>query len=151
MYFCSRKRNAVANIEPSGTSAEQDQEKEYSVEKVLNKRKRNNKIEYFIKWKCYDDKYNTWEPEENLDCADLINEFEETERKKKEKVSDTIPPRKIPEKIIGATECNGQLEFLTKWIGIEEAEFVPAKEANLKWPQMVIEFYEGFLSYDSDS
>lgn len=215
----------------SGAEEPELEEEEYSVEKILLKRERNGKTEYFLKWKNYSSEDNTWEPEENLDCAELIKEFEaelkRTEnRKKKEqpersrkrtlsnstvasgassdagpskerkkgspskqkssnnssekadKVADktldktpeknkendgddditenkesddpatpTPPLEKVPEKIIGATDSSGQLMFLLKWQGIEEADLIPAKDANTMCPQIVIRFYEERLTW----
>lgn len=261
--------------EVGSNSEGEEQEEEYSVEKILNKRVTKGKVEYYLKWKGYNEEDNTWEPEENLDCEELIKEFEEKLLKKeraaamkkdkvkepsKDQQKDTLergrkrtlsnstivsatsdagpskerrkggtPPKRAssktktaekvdkadkldkpdksakpdeddeeddddenevendeeendidenddtadnsfensinanrpglevvttlrnstrePESIIGATDSSGQLMFLLKWKGIEEADLIPAKEANLMCPQVVIKFYEERLTW----
>jgi len=182
-----------------------EEEEEFSVEKVLDRRHRNGKVEYLLKWKGYSDADNTWEPEENLDCPDLIAIYEDErkrkereaekkkeesapkkrksvavtgsgpsslsgddkpEKEKKEKVVEKEKKKRTenslareepkvmgfdkkldPEKIIGATDASGELMFLMKWKGTDEADLVPAKVANVRCPQVVISFYEERLTW----
>ncbi|XP_027839959.1 chromobox protein homolog 1-like [Aphis gossypii] len=219
-----RSKESVPRVDSN--SETEEQEEEYSVEKILDKRTRNGKVEYFLKWNGYSDADNTWEPEENLDCEELIKDFEEKLKQEKKKTqpergrkrtlsnstvtscassdagpskgsrknsppqkkvekSDKLdksdksdksdemedsatvdgeqngvsddppnhveengpPPEKVAEKIIGATDSSGQLMFLLKWQGIEEADLIPAKDANLMCPQIVIKFYEERLTW----
>jgi len=147
---------------------------EFEVEKILDSRTKKGKAEYLIKWKGFDkEDDNTWEPVENLDCKDKIDEFnrkkkidddkkdkkgekrkgdkKESEPKKKKEKEDNKPrgfARQLTaERIIGATNDPGELFFLIKWKGNDEADLVPAKEANIKIPQIVIKFYEERLNW----
>uniref|UniRef100_A0A8D0U8U1 Chromobox 3 n=1 Tax=Sus scrofa TaxID=9823 RepID=A0A8D0U8U1_PIG len=125
-----------------------------------------------IKLHCAD---NTWEPEENLDCPELIEAFlnsqkagkekdgakrkslsdsESDDSKSKKKRDAADKPRGFargldPERIIGATDSSGELMFLMKWKDSDEADLVLAKEANMKCPQIVIAFYEERLTWHS--
>lgn len=64
-----------------GTEGEETNKKielEYEVEKVLDKRFRKGRAEYFVKWKHYDE--TTWEPLKNLgNVEDLLEEFDNRE------------------------------------------------------------------------
>jgi len=147
---------------------------EYFVESIQDKRVSFGKIEYLLKWKGFNDSDNTWEPVENLDCPELIEEFERTlsesnspKRKleleptnKKKKIVDLQEkdalPRGferglIPEKILGATDSKGELMFLMKWKNSDEADLVPSRIANTKCPQVVIKFYEERLMWHNTS
>ena len=141
-------------------------EEEYVVDQLLDKRIKNGKVEYLISWQGYGPDENTWEPKANLDCPELIKDFEEKikEKKKRGKGSSGDGPhpeedRRVrgfdrglqAERIIGATDSSGELLFLMKWKGSDEADLVPARQANVKVPQIVIQFYEERLSWHSTS
>ena len=57
-----------------------DPQVEYVVERVLSRRVRRGRTEYYLKWKGYDESWNTWEPEENLSCPLLVAQFLAAER-----------------------------------------------------------------------
>ncbi|KAI6649315.1 Chromobox protein-like protein 1-like isoform X2 [Oopsacas minuta] len=157
---------------PSPAKFESEDEEIYSVEKIVDKRIVAGKVEYYLKWKGFGSADNTWEPEDNLDCSNLISEYERNLKAKKPKVEKPGPPgiglkekvnpipsssdmdEKIgfaraldPERIIGATEQDGNIIFLIKWKGSDENDLVPASEANIKCPQVVIKFYESKLTW----
>ncbi|XP_053094658.1 chromobox protein homolog 1b isoform X1 [Pangasianodon hypophthalmus] len=157
----------------------EEEEEEYVVEKVLDRRIVKGRIEYLLKWKGFSEwvyirEDNTWEPEENLDCPDLIAEYLQSQRtanesggkrraeadgdgKESQPKKRKDEPEKLrgfargldPERIIGATDSSGELMFLMKWKNSDEADLVPAKEANVKCPQVVISFYEERLTWHS--
>jgi len=112
----------------SGTDDE-----EYEVEKILGKRKRQGGVEYLIKWAGYDNSQNTWEPEENLDCADRIKDFEEknlaAEQAKKEKK--TRERKKSTEKRRKRSTRN-QKQEISEMPTIHEPKVPPLRITGLK-------------------
>ncbi|XP_039681949.1 uncharacterized protein LOC120575294 [Perca fluviatilis] len=169
---------AAAAAATAGAAAEEEEEEEYVVEKVLDRRVVKGRVEFLLKWKGFSDEDNTWEPQDNLDCPDLIAEYMQKHKEKEEKKKEG--KRKVvseasgdseergskrkkeegekargfgrglqPERIIGATDSSGELMFLMKWKNSDEADLVPAKEANVKCPQVVISFYEERLTWHS--
>ncbi|XP_007094619.2 chromobox protein homolog 3-like, partial [Panthera tigris] len=139
----------------------------------------NGKAGHFLQWKGFTDTDNTWEPEENLDCPELLEAFlfsflnsrkagkekdgtkrkslsdsESDDSKSKKKRDGAEKPRAFtrgldPERIIGATDSSAELTFLMKRKDLDDAHSVLAKEANMKCPQIVIAFYEEKLTWHS--
>uniref|UniRef100_A0A2K6NVP6 Chromo domain-containing protein n=1 Tax=Rhinopithecus roxellana TaxID=61622 RepID=A0A2K6NVP6_RHIRO len=112
----------------------EEEEEEYVVEEVLDRR--------VVEGKGFSDEDNTWEPEENLDCPDLLAEFLQSQETKSEggkrkadsdsedKGEESKPKKKKDESekppgfgIIGATDSSGELMFLTKWKNSDEASW----------------------------
>ncbi|RUS81080.1 hypothetical protein EGW08_011166 [Elysia chlorotica] len=50
-------------------------ERVFAAECIQKRRVRKGKVEYFVKWKGWSIKYNTWEPEENILDSRLIDQF----------------------------------------------------------------------------
>ncbi|GAB6027251.1 hypothetical protein CHUAL_001536 [Chamberlinius hualienensis] len=55
-------------------------ERVFAAECIKKKRIRRGKVEYFVKWKGWSPKHNTWEPEENILDARLLEAFEASQK-----------------------------------------------------------------------
>lgn len=89
------KKKSVAKSEPKAESSKtkaksskaksdsEEDEEDYEVEKIIDvNTKKNGKREFLIRWKNYSSKHDTWEPEDNLSCDELIAKFLELQEER---------------------------------------------------------------------
>lgn len=56
-----------------------DDEIEYVVEQILDRKMKKGKYMYLVKWEGYNNDHNTWEPEKNLtNCKKILKQFSES-------------------------------------------------------------------------
>lgn len=80
--------------------SEDDDDVEYEVERIIEAQyKRNGQREYLVRWKGFSAKDDTWEPEDNLHCKDLIAAFNEKHKSKKAPAKALRADRKQPERL----------------------------------------------------
>ena len=71
--------------------SKQIQDEEFELEKILDKKKMKSndgkvRTYYLIKWKNYDNSYNTWEPSSNLvNAREILKKYENELKRKKKK------------------------------------------------------------------
>lgn len=99
----------------------------YSVEKIINKRIHKGKIQYFLKWKDYDKDYNTWEPVENLDCEEMIEEFEEKWKLKLQDLQLKIKLKQSGKRSLFTSSCDLKENSSTKQRKVETTQKFGAK------------------------
>ena len=125
----------AAETESSASKSNEENEEEYEVEKVLKKRHRKGKVQYYVKWKNYEEW--TWEPLDNLlNAKSLIDKFEAAEadvkstKSTKENGEDKTKQFEYEvEKVLKKRSRKGKTEYFVKWKNFNETTWEPV--ANL--------------------
>lgn len=128
-------------------------------------------VQYLVKWLGFTQEQSTWEPVQNMDCDEFIAEFENSRQQEAETSvvqNNNISPTPEPtptrqenddasngddstslkaECVIGITTVSGEKCFLIKWKGSNKSNLIPARIANVKYPQEVIAFYQNKLRF----
>lgn len=101
----------------------------FEVEKIIKKREKNGNVSYLLKWVGFNKSYNSWEPAENLDCEELINDFE---------VDRAF-------RIVAANVDDG-IMYLMQWKDLPSSP-VSSEEARVLWPKLLIKFLENNINW----
>merc|ERR1711920_395866 len=56
------------------------EEEEFEVDMIINDRIEKGEEQYLIRWKNYGPNDDTWEPESNLDCPEIIAAYKEQKK-----------------------------------------------------------------------
>uniref|UniRef100_A0A5S6QC01 Chromo domain-containing protein n=1 Tax=Trichuris muris TaxID=70415 RepID=A0A5S6QC01_TRIMR len=172
---CTEQPGETAGSESGGTGPAQELKKspplecEYVVERIVDKRLVDGKTQYLLKWQGYTDEDNTWEPEENLDCKDLITDFETkyAARADESVVGSSCPPILRPEgpiaagsntvnlpnltgfergmtaeSVEGVIKVEGELKYFVKFRESEFEEMIPSSVVRQYCPNLLLEYFE---------
>ncbi|XP_002737498.1 uncharacterized protein LOC100369045 [Saccoglossus kowalevskii] len=67
----------------------------YEAERLLRKRTRKGAVEYLVKWKGWSNKYNSWEPEENILDPQLMEELDRSCRRREAREANIRKRRRL--------------------------------------------------------
>lgn len=94
----SKKRCAATSPKSAAKKAKKedaDENDEWEVSKIVDfVNLKDGTRQFLVQWKGYSSKENTWEPEANLNCQELIDKFLENEREREESTREMREVRK---------------------------------------------------------
>ena len=70
------ERSSLSQPQPAQVVV--DNKSIFRAEKILKRRKRKGKTQYYVKWLGYPEEQSTWEPEDNIYDKSLVEMFEQS-------------------------------------------------------------------------
>ncbi|KAL1517509.1 hypothetical protein ABEB36_001265 [Hypothenemus hampei] len=137
---------------------EDDDDTEYEVQEILNEKFIKGVKHYLIRWKGYTEESDTWEPENTLDCQDLIKDYQQKKKRKQDfgnKKKSKKHMRKSGEskgtwdenenfevdRILDVYfHRNGRREFLVSWKGYPASDNSWEPEDNMDCKELIHKF-----------
>jgi len=129
----SELARAILSKEEKRNNTEDSDSDEYEVQEILEKRELEERLEFLVKWRGWDDiDDRTWEPVDNLDGAEkLIVAYE-----KLQQMDESVEPRKETnkkvtivmeddyeaEEILDKRGAGKKAEYLVRWKAFEKVE-----------------------------
>uniref|UniRef100_A0A914H392 Chromo domain-containing protein n=1 Tax=Globodera rostochiensis TaxID=31243 RepID=A0A914H392_GLORO len=83
-------RKSGKKADKSVLEEQNEEDEEFSVEKVLKKRERGTRVHYLVKWAGYDKSHNSWEPRNGLKHLDIVKQFEQEQSALEQKTDNNL-------------------------------------------------------------
>jgi hypothetical protein len=155
-----RKRPSLAPRSPQNSPGSSTDESEtdpgYEVEAIVGHRLFQGRHQYLLKWKSFPSDDNTWEDEADLNCPDLIQEFNRQSAEPSVPVQETVwnsdrlatfpfpepivPEPAAPIKILSALRKDGGLIYTFERSGEILREC--GSSLRLRYPVEILDFFE---------
>lgn len=149
------KRRKTSSPKSSSSAASVDPQKEFIVERIIDKRVRNGKAEYYLKWEGYAESFNTWEPRECVLDNELVEDFERKYAKRQAllpvKTAETVETTGfdrglVGERVLGVMKNDrNEILCLVKWKNHTGAELIRSSIVSKQCPQLVIDYYQSHV------
>lgn len=113
-----RHSTALAK-DTSGMEDDDDSDGEYVVEKILDKKvEKNGQEKYLIKWKGYDDSWNSWEPKKGIAHLKVFKKYEKEQETVDQEEEDQ--PEYVVEEVLDRNITKrGKVKYFIKWEGYD--------------------------------
>lgn len=104
-----------------------------------------------LKWAGFNNRYNTWEPEEELSCDELLEEFEKSSFRSI--IGNFLFALIISYKMcnhsfalfgtcLGVRKANHSVSYFVKFLGQNKGEQKTTEEMRSKWPMQTIKYLQ---------